>query len=221
MELGGEVLQVAANIRTNTKAGVRRPIGTVPNILFTPWEPVEGDTCTYLGVVEETVTLEFGELPTMDEAKAIQKKWQDEFAARQAWSAQEWEIRLAAKMARWTDALVEGVQHGHPTFDLTLQAIRINDVIITGANAEVFYETGQTIKARSPFADTFVLGYTNGSTSYLPRAEDYPEGGWKLDASLCGARHALSILQRARCVSPRFRTAGGRRDKQAIDQLCT
>ena len=50
-------------------------------------------------------------------------------------------------------------------------------------NVETFYETGLTIKEKSPFADTFVLGYTNGSTSYLPRAEDYPEGGWKLDGA--------------------------------------
>jgi hypothetical protein len=34
MELGGEVLKVAAGIRTNTREGTRRPLGTVPNILF-------------------------------------------------------------------------------------------------------------------------------------------------------------------------------------------
>jgi hypothetical protein len=28
-----------------------------------------------------------------------------------------------------------------------------------------------------------VLGYTNGSTAYLPRAEDHPEGSWQLDGS--------------------------------------
>ena len=50
-------------------------------------------------------------------------------------------------------------------------------------NVETFFETGLEIRARSPLADTFVLGYTNGVVSYLPRAEDYPEGGWKLDAS--------------------------------------
>ncbi len=81
------------------------------------------------------------------------------------------------------DALVADVKNGHPTFDLTLQAIRVNDVVITGANVEVFFETGLTIKEKSPFKDTFVLGYTNGSISYLPRAEDYPPGGWKLDGS--------------------------------------
>ena len=28
-----------------------------------------------------------------------------------------------------------------------------------------------------------MLGYTNGSIGYLPRAEDYPAGGWKLQES--------------------------------------
>ena len=49
-------------------------------------------------------------------------------------------------------------------------------------NVEPFFETGLDIRAGSPFADTFVLGYSNGVVSYLPRAEDHPEGGWRLDA---------------------------------------
>ena len=42
LALGGEALKVAANIRTDTHAGERRPLGNVPDILFTPWERVEG-----------------------------------------------------------------------------------------------------------------------------------------------------------------------------------
>lgn len=184
LELGGEALRVAARIRTNTRAGGRRPLGSVPNILFTPWEAVgEGETCTYLGAVEETVALDFVELPSLAEAKAIQERWTKILAERRARDAQEWEIRLAVKMVRWTQALVESAAQEHPTFSLNLQAIRVNDVVLTGMNVETFFETGLTIREKSPFRDTFVLGYTNGSTSYLPRAEDYPEGGWKLDGS--------------------------------------
>jgi hypothetical protein len=76
LELGGEVLRVAAGIRTNRRRGERRPLGTVPNILFTPWEPVGGDTCTYLGMAEEHVALDYVELPTPERAQAIRDHWQ-------------------------------------------------------------------------------------------------------------------------------------------------
>ena len=51
-----------------------------------------------------------------------------------------------------------------------------------GLSAETFAGTGLAIKARSPFAHTQVLGYTNGCVCYLPRAQDYPPGGWTLRA---------------------------------------
>jgi hypothetical protein len=58
--------------------------------------------------------------------------------------------------------------------------LRVNDIVIVGMNAEVFFETGLAIKSQSPLPDTFVLGYTNGTIGYLPRAQDYPQGGWNL-----------------------------------------
>jgi len=58
--------------------------------------------------------------------------------------------------------------------------LRVNDTVIVGMNAEAFFETGLAIKAQSPLPDTFVLGYTNGTLGYLPRAQDYPPAGWKL-----------------------------------------
>ena len=52
LELGGEVVKVAASIRTDTRAGERRPLGNVPDILFTPWERVEGAPRTHLAAAE-------------------------------------------------------------------------------------------------------------------------------------------------------------------------
>jgi hypothetical protein len=94
----------------------------------------------------------------------------------------EWEIRVAEKYEDWAHVLVAAVGQDHPTCDLFVQAIRVNDIFITGMNAEMFFETGLEIRARSPFPDTFALGYTNGTIGYLPRADDYPEGGWEIDA---------------------------------------
>ena len=181
--LGGEALMVAAGIRTNLRPGARKPLGNVPNILFTPWEPVTGDTCTYLGAVEEKVPLEFSELPSPAQAEEIHAQWRETLAERRRRNAQDWEIRVAMKYEHWSRILIEAVKHGHPTWDLRIQAVRVNDIVIAGMNVETFFETGLEIKARSPIEDTFVLGYTNGHIGYLPRAEDYPVGGWKLDGS--------------------------------------
>ena len=38
------------------------------------------------------------------------------------------------------------------------------------------------LRQRSPFENTLVLGYSNGTLCYLPRADDYPPDGWHLRA---------------------------------------
>jgi hypothetical protein len=183
LELGGEALKVAARIRTNTKAGERRPLGNVPNILFTPWEPVDGDTCTFLSAAETTVELEYDELPTLEQAQAVLAHWQRTLDERLAGDALDWEVRAAQKYEHWARRLVAAVEDGHPTHPLHLQAIRVNDVVFCALDMEVFFETGLEIRERSPLSDTFVLGYSNGLHGYLPRCEDYPDGGWKIDES--------------------------------------
>jgi hypothetical protein len=183
LELGGEALKIAAGIRTNTRAGQRRPLGNVPNILFTPWEPVHGDTCTHLTAAETTVPLEFDELPSLGKAREILAHWQRTRKERLGGDALDWEVRAAQKYEHWATKLVAAVEDGHPTHDLELQAVRVNDILISAMNMEVFFETGLEIRARSPLPDTFVLGYTNGCFGYLPRAEDYPEGGWQIEES--------------------------------------
>ena len=179
--LGGEVLKVAANIRTHVRPGPRTPLGTIPNILFTPLIPVEDEPTAIVKAVDETVKLRFVELPTLAEAEAIQTKWRQTLADRQAGDAREWEIALAVRYCRWADNLVDAVRDGNPTAEIRIQAIRINNIVLATISAEAFFETGFAIKAQSAFEHTQVLGYSNGLTCYLPRAEDFPANGWKLD----------------------------------------
>jgi len=178
LELGGEVVKVAAGIRTSTRAGERRQLGNVPNILVTPWEQVDGAGCTHLAAAETTVELDYVELPRPEQASAILERWQRTLHERRGEDAQEWEIRVAEKYEDWARLLVEAAAHPRPTCDLHLQAIRVNDIVIAGMNAELFFETGVELRDRSPLPDTFALGYTNGTIGYLPRAEDHPPGGW-------------------------------------------
>ena len=178
LELGGEVVKVAAGIRTNTKPGDRRPLGNVPNILFTPWDRVEEPSRTHLAAAEATVALDYVALPSVGDATEILADWQATLEERRGGGAQEWEVRVAEKYEDWARLLVEAARLGHATCDLFLQAIRVDDILIAGMNAELFFETGLEIRDRSPFPDTFALGYTNGTIGYLPRAEDHPPTGW-------------------------------------------
>lgn len=182
-ELGAEVTRVASAIRTNRRAGPRTTFGSVRNILVTPWEYVSGSPCEHLAAVEEVVTLELGELPPPEKARAIHEHWTGALAERIARPAEDWEIRVAKKYVNWSRILVDAVEHGRPTRDLPLQALRFNDVILVGIAAEVFYETGLEIQELAGDPDALVLGYTNGLVGYLPRAEDLPEGGWQVDES--------------------------------------
>jgi hypothetical protein len=183
LELGGEVVKVAASIRTNARPGERRLLGNVPNVLFTPWERIDGRAATHLAAAEATVVLDYVDLPTLDEARAILAGWQTTLQERRSGGSQEWEVRVAERYEDWARLLVESADRSVAQCDLFLQAIRVDDVVVTGMNAELFFETGLEIRSRSPFAHTFALGYTNGTIGYLPRAEDYPPGGWDVRAA--------------------------------------
>ena len=178
--LGGEVLKVAADIRTHVRLGERTRLGAISTISFWPWEPVTGATCTYLGALEETVELAYVDLPPLSEAEAIHAENLKTLADRQASKAQAWEIEVAKRWADWSANLVEAAREGHPTLSTLIQAFRVNDILLVGINLEVFFQTGLTIKAQSPIKHTQVIGYTNGAIHYLPRAEDYPPGGWSV-----------------------------------------
>lgn len=178
--LGGEVLKVAAGIRTHVHRGEQRPIGPLANILLWPWEPVTEESCTFLGAVEETESLPFGPLPTREEAVAIHEKWSKKLAEDRARGAHDWDLNFSIRFVYWAEQLLAAIEHGSPTLDVNVHAVRINDIAILGMNVESFFETGLTLKQASPFAHTEVLGYTNGCVGYLPRADDYPEEGWNV-----------------------------------------
>jgi hypothetical protein len=183
LQLGGEALRLAASIRTNTVAGRRTTLGAVPNILVTPWEQVVDHSQLTLATAATTLELEFEGLPSVDRAVEIEEHWRVRLADCAKGNFPEWQVRVARKYLHWSSKLVEAVRGGHPTAELGLQAIRIGEVAIVGISAEAFFETGLEIRERSPFPATFVLGYTNGILAYLPRAEDYPPGGWQPEAS--------------------------------------
>jgi hypothetical protein len=141
---------------------------------------VEESGPTLLAAEEELVKLHFIPLPPLEEAQALYDHWSQVKMQKQASGAQDWEIRLASEYEEAYRRTLQAIRNGDPTVDLDVQVFRIGDAILAGLNVETFTETGLKIKALSPFKETIPLGWTNTNIAYLPRAEDYPEGGFKL-----------------------------------------
>lgn len=177
--LGAEVVRVALGLRTNKYQKERVLLQNVPNILFKPWRERTDHPEVVLGASHEIAKFAFVKLPSPSEAKALADHWDEEIKAREARGALTWEIRVAKKMKLWADSVVAATLDKNPTRDFEAHAFRIGDIAIVGLNVEAFFETGEQIRANSPWPDTFVLGYTDGTIMYLPRAQDYPKNGWK------------------------------------------
>jgi hypothetical protein len=70
--------------------------------------------------------------------------------------------------ADWPDSL-----------NVIVQAFRIGDLGVAAIPFETFTQTGLTIKAASPFKDTFTIELANGGYGYLPTPEQHELGGYE------------------------------------------
>ncbi len=179
--LGGEVVKVAAGIRTHVRRGAKRPIDTLGSVSVWPWEPVRGELECSLTAAERVLALHFIDLPPAEKAQAIRDRWHRELEEAERGAGHRWDAAIARRFAHWSERLAVAVRDGDPRLAVPVQVLRVNDVAWVGIGAEVFFETGLAIKACSPVAHTQVLGYSAGCRCYLPRAEDYPDGGWDID----------------------------------------
>ncbi|MBR3837168.1 MAG: neutral/alkaline non-lysosomal ceramidase N-terminal domain-containing protein [Clostridia bacterium] len=68
------------------------------------------------------------------------------------------------------------------TNTMNLGAIAIGDLGFCYAPYEMLSTTGIQVKAASPFAFTFMCGYTNGSYGYIPNIEAFPNYQYEVDA---------------------------------------
>jgi hypothetical protein len=177
--LGGEIVAVAAGIRTHVRRGERVSIPSLlgPGQTMRPLVPVTDEPCRSVSGRSRAVTLDLVELPSREEALAIAAERRADLAAAEA-SGSERALQVARHFVAWTDVLVDAVERGQDTVEMEVQALRIGDVVITGIAAEVFSSTTRAIRDRSPFDHTVALGYSNGVLCYLPPASAYPTGGW-------------------------------------------
>jgi neutral ceramidase len=74
--------------------------------------------------------------------------------------------------------------------------IAIDDTAFFSFPGELFTEIGMEIKARSPFARTYIIGLANGSIGYVPTRKAIAEGGYAVDVRRVDADAEDLILSR-------------------------
>jgi hypothetical protein len=112
--------------------------------------------------------------------------------------AQGSEDQLRAATAKATQAgwRAEYSRHyyGRETIPWELMAIAIGpSLALVSVPGEPFTETAQAIASQSPFAHTFVSGYSNGGFGYIPTRQAFAEGGYETEATPFSAGAAESL----------------------------
>jgi len=150
----------------------------VSAISLWPWVPVEDEGVhARLDARSERIFLDFIDLPPLEDAQAILDEKRSLLEAART-TGDERQIAPAQRFVNWAEALVDACETSRRTIDFEVQALLIDDLALVGLSAETFSGTGIEIKEHSPIPHTNVLGYSNGCVMYLPRAQDYPPGGW-------------------------------------------
>lgn len=98
------------------------------------------------------------------------------------WAGEKWVETPRKQGLDWTEELSNYARAnpgGPPMVRLPLRFWRINGTAIWSAPVEMFCEISMEVRDRSPFANTFYFGYTNGWMGYLPTKAGFAEGGYE------------------------------------------
>lgn len=136
--------------------------------------------------------------PSVSECEALVADWERQLEETKAKIDNRGQIILREGCLQWARSVLElsrtGVQEC--TLPYEIFSLRINGAAIVALAGEVFYELAQDIERHSPFANTVVLGYSNGlpgghpgwegrgAVGYLPDAGAYPDGGYEVEVAI-------------------------------------
>lgn len=116
---------------------------------------------------------------------------------------EEAEIAKLPRLARDYAQRTLNLAKAEETLRAPLQVVRIGDLAICAIPFETFAEIGLTLKRRSPFSRTIVVGLANGYNGYLPTPEQHRLGGYETwlgtnrvqeDASVLITENLLEML---------------------------
>jgi len=153
-------------------------------------ETIEANSSISLNILRKPIYLPLKKFPSLTEAKAqLQEKEQFISEAEKKGILNQDMSGLCGEVikAKYRVRVIEELQRLESKEDLKvnrlateIQALRINESAFVVLPGEIFVEIGLAIKKRSPFEQTFVIGYANDiNVSYVPTTESYDEGGYE------------------------------------------
>lgn len=77
----------------------------------------------------------------------------------------------------------EKVESYGKTYNLRLASYSFGDFSIAAVPLEMDHRNGMYVKTSSPYAMTFMCGYSNGSHGYLPAASSFPNGSYEVNST--------------------------------------
>jgi len=85
--------------------------------------------------------------------------------------------------SRWVPAMAEKVRRGKLArhVETALWALSVGNIGMITAPGEMYCESGRELKRRSPFRQTFILGYAGDYLGYLAPRDAYQKGGWEVE----------------------------------------
>ena len=78
--------------------------------------------------------------------------------------------------SEWAECMLKS-DSSKQWLETEIQVIRIGDIILIAEPSEMFVKFSLEIKKRSPYENTFVVGYANDYVGYIPDEEDYERRG--------------------------------------------
>lgn len=84
-------------------------------------------------------------------------------------------------------------QKGMDNIPIEISVAKIGEVAFVSIPGEPFVEIGLAIRARSPFATTFIVGLANDYIGYIPTSEEAKKGGYEVIAAQVAPTASLLI----------------------------
>jgi neutral ceramidase len=95
----------------------------------------------------------------------------------------QWGDKYRRVVEHWRATLLKnGRETGNGHHEAELFGVRLNGVILVGANAEVFSEFTDMLRRKSD-RKIYLIGYANGDVGYLPTRAAYAEGGYEVEVA--------------------------------------